>query len=79
MVLSLDITEIVPGHFKGPAFKRGHAILQEDVSRLLDLGKENIAVLDLGPGWVHEDDAAQRLAKAASGEGITLSTHLKEK
>ena len=36
-------------------FKRGHIIRQEDVSRLRDLGKENIAALDLGPGWVHED------------------------
>jgi molybdopterin biosynthesis enzyme len=30
--------------------------------------------LDLGPGWVHEDDAARRLAEAAAGEDITLST-----
>ena len=73
MVLSHDITEIVPGQFKGPAFKRGHVVRQEDLDRLLDLGKENIAVLDLGPSWVHEDDAAQRLAKAASGGGIALS------
>jgi Probable molybdopterin binding domain len=73
MVLGHDITEIVPGRFKGPAFKRGHVIQPEDVNRLRDLGKENIAALDLGPGWVHEDDAAQRLATAASGPGISLS------
>lgn len=73
MVLGHDITEIVPGRFKGPAFKRGHVIRPEDVDRLRDLGKENIAVLDLGPGWVHEDDAARRLATAAAGEGIVLS------
>ncbi len=74
MVLSHDVTEIVPGRFKGPAFKRGHVIQTEDVHRLRDLGKENIAVLDLGPGWVHEDDAARRLATAAAGHGIALST-----
>ena len=73
MVLGHDITEIVPGRFKGPAFKRGHVIRQEDVNRLRDLGKENIAALELGPGWLHEDDAAHRLATAASGEGIALS------
>jgi hypothetical protein len=73
MVLGHDITEIVPGRFKGPAFKRGHVIRPEDVNRLRDLGKENIAALDLGPGWLHEDDAAQRLATAAAGEGIALS------
>jgi hypothetical protein len=73
MVLGHDITEIVPGRFKGPAFRRGHVIRPEDVDRLRDLGKENIAALDLGPGWVHEDDAAHRLATAAAGEGIALS------
>ena len=74
MVLSHDVTAIVPGRFKGPAFKRGHVIQAQDVDRLRDLGKENIAVLDLGPGWVHEDDAARRLATAAAGTGIRLST-----
>lgn len=73
MVLGHDITEIVPGRFKGPAYKRGHVIRQEDLNRLLDLGKENIAALDLAAGWLHEDDAAHRLATAASGEGIALS------
>jgi hypothetical protein len=73
MVLGHDITEIVPGRFKGPAFKRGHVIRPEDVNRLRDLGKENIAALDLGPDWMHEDDAAHRLATAAAGEGIALS------
>jgi hypothetical protein len=73
MVLGHDITEIVPGRFKGPAFKRGHVIRKEDVNRLLDLGKENIAALEIGPEWVHEDDAAFRLATAATGAGITLS------
>jgi hypothetical protein len=73
MVLGHDITEIVPGRFKGPAFKRGHVIRQEDIRRLRDLGKEHIAALHLAPGWLHEDDAAHRLATAASGEGIALS------
>jgi len=73
MVLGHDITQIVPGRFKGPAFKRGHVIRHEDVNRLRDLGKENIAALDLAAGLMHEDDAANRLATAASGEGILLS------
>lgn len=73
MVLGHDVTEIVPGRFKGPAFKRGHVIRREDVDRLRDLGKENIAALDLGPGWVHEDEAALRLATSVAGPGIRLS------
>jgi len=73
MVLSHDITEIVPGRFKGPAFKRGHIIREKDVDKLRDLGKEHIAVLELSPDRVHEDDAAERLAQAAAGNGIVLS------
>ncbi|MGD9098416.1 MAG: molybdopterin-binding protein [Desulfobacterales bacterium] len=73
MVLVHDVTEIVPGRFKGPAFKRGHVIRPQDVDRLRDLGKENIAALDLAAGWLHEDEAAQRLAAAAAGAGIALS------
>ena len=73
MVLCHDITEIVPGRFKGPAFKRGHIIRKQDVGKLRDLGKEHIAVLELGPDRVHEDDAAECLARAAAGNGIVLS------
>ena len=30
-VLSHDITEIIPGKFKGRAFKKGHVIRKEDI------------------------------------------------
>ena len=73
LVLGHDITKIIPGRFKGPAFKRGYIIQEQDIEKLRDLGKEQIAVLDLGPGLVHEDDAAERLALAAAGNGIVLS------
>jgi hypothetical protein len=33
MILGHDVTKIVPGRFKGPAFKRGHVIRPEDVDR----------------------------------------------
>jgi len=71
MMLGHDLTKIVPGEFKGPAFKKGHIIKEEDVSQLLDMGKRNIYVLDPNDGYVHENDAAARIAKAASGKGIT--------
>ena len=29
--LAHDITEIVPGKHKGPAFRRGHIVRQEDI------------------------------------------------
>ena len=74
MVLCHDITRIVPGEFKGPAFKRGHIIREQDIPVLLDLGKEHIYVWDVRSGLLHEDEAAIRIAGAAAGRGIRFST-----
>jgi molybdenum cofactor synthesis domain-containing protein len=71
--LAHDITEIVPGKHKGPAFRRGHIIRQEDVAKLLDVGKANIYVMELEKDEVHEEDAARRLAKAAAGDHLELT------
>src|ERR1051325_5542102 len=71
--LAHDITEIVPGKHKGPAFRRGHIIRQEDVSKLLDVGKANIYVMELEKDELHEEDAALRLAKAAAGTNLKLT------
>lgn len=72
-VLCHDLTQIVPGKFKGRAFKKGHIVKEEDIPRLLDMGKENLYVLDLKDGKLHENEAANRIAKAAAGPGIILS------
>jgi len=72
-VLGHDITRIVPGQGKGTAYRKGHIITREDIPGLLTVGKENIFVFDLRQGFVHEDDAALRLARAARGQGLTLS------
>jgi len=42
MVLCHDVTQIIPGRFKGPAFRKGHILQAEDVPRLLNMGKEHI-------------------------------------
>ena len=72
-VLGHDITRIVPGEGKGTAFRKGHVITREDIPGLLTVGKEHIFVFDLSQGFIHEDDAAQRLARAAAGQGLALS------
>ena len=36
-VLCHDITRIVPGEFKGVAFKKGHIIKEEDIPELYPL------------------------------------------
>lgn len=73
MVLCHDITEIVPGKCKGRAFAKGHIIQQEDIEKLLDLGKRHIYVWDTQKGYVHENDAALRMTKAAVGDNIVCS------
>ena len=72
-MLCHDITQIVPGLFKGRAFKKGRIIQQKDVDKLLDMGKANIYVLDMKPGMLHEDEAAKRIAVATAGPGLRLS------
>jgi molybdenum cofactor synthesis domain-containing protein len=71
--LSHDVTRIVRGQFKGPAYRSGHVIRAEDIEALLRLGKEHVYVLELEEGDVHEDEAAVRLAKAVAGPGLRLS------
>ncbi|MSS63910.1 molybdopterin-binding protein [Velocimicrobium porci] len=71
MVLCHDLTEIVPGKFKGCAFRKGHIIEEKDIEKLLDIGKRYIYVWDLDEGYVHENDAAKRMVDAAIGQGIT--------
>lgn len=71
-VLAHDVTEIIPGQFKGPAFKKGHIITEEDLLHLRRVGKEHLFVLHLDPGEVHEDDAAVRLCKAFAGTGVVF-------
>mgnify|MGYP006282491587 CR=1 FL=1 len=73
MVLGHDVTEIVPGTFKGRAFKKGHIIQDRDIEHLLRIGKEHIYVLNVDRGFVHEDEAAQRVARVVSGSGLELS------
>jgi molybdenum cofactor synthesis domain-containing protein len=72
MVLGHDLTRIVPGSFKGAAFKKGHIIQEEDIPILLDMGKETLFVLDIPPGRLHENDAAGRLAQALKGDHLLL-------
>ncbi len=72
MVLGHDLTRIVPGSFKGAAFKKGHIIQEEDIPTLLDMGKETLFVLDIPPGRLHENDAAGRLAQALKGDHLLL-------
>lgn len=72
-MLCHDITRIVPNGEKGPAFRKGHIVTEEDISTLLDIGKEHLYVFDPKDGYVHENDAAERIASAAMGQGLAKS------
>jgi hypothetical protein len=71
MSIAHDLTKVVPGEYKGPRFRKGHVISEEDVVELLKMGKEHVYVLALEKDELHEDDAAERLARATVGNGLT--------
>ncbi len=73
MILCHDVTQIIPGKFKGRAFKKGHVIREEDISTLLSLGKDNIYVWENDETMTHENDAAEVLREIAAGEGLDFS------
>ena len=68
--LAHDITEIRPGEFKGPAFRKGHTVCNEDLCRLQRLGKNHLYVIDLEEDEIHENEAAGILAGSLAGDGI---------
>ena len=49
-ILSHDVTQIIPGEFKGRLFKKGHIIKEEDIEKLLSIGKEHIYVWEPSEG-----------------------------
>lgn len=70
MMLCHDLTRIVVGEGKGPAFRKGHVVREEDISLLLSMGKEHLYVWEVQPGMLHEEEAAERLARAGTLGGI---------
>lgn len=72
-VLMHDMTQIIPGETKDARFRKGHIVTEEDLPVLLSMGKEHLYVWDPTPGLIHENEAAERLAKAVAGPGLSFS------
>ena len=72
MILPHDITEIIPGEFKGRAFKKGHVVREQDIERLKRIGKEHLYLLEIKDDEMHENDAAIAMANALAGSGVEL-------
>lgn len=70
MVLCHDITRIVPGEFKGVAFKKGHIVKEEDIPELLKLGKDHLYVWEKKEGMLHENEGAERIKNHVAGKGL---------
>ena len=60
-VLCHDITQIIRGEKKGPVFRKGHVITEEDIPVLLSVGKDNVYIWENNENMLHENDAAQIL------------------
>ena len=72
-VLCHDMTQIIPGQFKGPRFRKGHVVRPEDIPVLLSMGKEHLYVWEMTPGMLHENDAAERLCALAINANMDRS------
>ncbi|MBW1896602.1 MAG: molybdopterin-binding protein, partial [Deltaproteobacteria bacterium] len=76
--LAHDITEICPGQFKGPAFRKGHTVCNEDLCHLQKLGKNRLYLIDIEEDEVHENEAAAILAASLAGQGVDWKNDPKE-
>ncbi len=72
-VLCHDITQIIPGKFKGPVFKKGHIVTKEDIPVLLSVGKDQLFVFEFDETMVHENDAAYMLQEMCGSENMIAS------
>ena len=72
-VLCHDITRILPGIEKGPVFKKGHIVTEEDIPVLLNVGKEHLYVWEKTEGMLHEDEAAEILREICMGEDTAMT------
>lgn len=74
LTIGHDMTKVIPGKFKGPAFRRGHVIREEDLPDLRLMGKEHIYVIEEEEGLIHEEEAALRIARAVSSPDMKLTS-----
>lgn len=72
-VICHDITRIIKDQEKGVAFRKGHVVRKEDIPALLAIGKEHLYVWEKDETMLHEDEAAEILARACRNDGMEQS------
>ena len=78
-MLCHDMTQIIPGKFKGPLFRKGHIVTEEDIPLLLSIGKDHIYVWEVNENMLHENDAAEILYQICTGNSsLFRKTEVKE-
>ena len=60
-ILCHDVTQIIPGAVKGPVFRKGHVIAQDDIPVLLSVGKDHVYIWENDESMMHENEAAEVL------------------
>ena len=65
-----DVTQIVKGVTKGALFRKGHIISENDITKLLELGKEHVYVWEEHENMLHENDAAEILTKLCQNKNM---------
>jgi molybdenum cofactor synthesis domain-containing protein len=66
-VLCHDITQIIRGVSKGPVFRKGHVIQEQDIPVLLSVGKESIYIWENDATRLHENEVAVILRDICMG------------
>lgn len=72
-ILCHDITQIIPGRFKGVKFKKGHIVKEEDIPVLLSIGKEHLYIWEKDESFYHENEAAEILYDICASEYMDKS------
>lgn len=72
-VLFHDITQIIVGEKKGPVFRKGHVVREEDIPVLLSVGKDHLYVWEKSENSLHENEAALILRDICKNKGMTES------
>ncbi|MDD7649611.1 molybdopterin-binding protein [Cloacibacillus porcorum] len=72
--LAHDLTQIdAKNHKKSARFKKGQVITEADLETLRAMGRENLSIMEMSPGDVHEDDAARQLGEVLCGDNLRLT------
>ncbi len=72
-VLCHDITQIIKDEKKGPIFRKGHIVTEEDIPVLLSVGKDHLYVWEKNENLLHENEAAEILYEMCRSTGMTGS------